>query len=175
MARTKLDRRTFLSLAAATGAFAPLSNVLWPRIAFGASAQTDRRFIFIIQRGAADGLETLVPIGDPDYVRARPTLVQDSSNLAKLNSMFALHPALSETVKMYQSGEVLFAHAIATPYRDRSHFDGQNVMESGGNAPYAVRDGWMNRLAGLLPKTRTPPTSFTETVPMALQIGRAHV
>jgi uncharacterized protein (DUF1501 family) len=164
MAISKIDRRTFLTLAAATGAFA-----LAPRIAFAAGAQTDRRFIFIIQRGAADGLEALVPIGDPDYIRARPTIVQDPANLTKLDAMFALHPALTETAKMYQAGEVLFAHAIATPYRDRSHFDGQNVMESGGAAPYAVRDGWMNRLAGLLPKTRTPPTSFTESVPMALR------
>jgi uncharacterized protein (DUF1501 family) len=68
----------------------------------------------------------------------------------------------------------VFAHAIASPYRDRSHFDGQNVMECGAAAPYALRDGWMNRLAGLLPKTRTPPTAFTTMIPMAMR-GAARV
>lgn len=161
---TKFNRRNFLSLAGAAGALA-----FAPRIAFAANAETDRRFIFIIQRGAADGLEIAPPIGDPDYARIRPTLAQDPATVIKLDSIFALHPSLVETAKMFQQGEVLLAHAIASPYRDRSHFDGQNVMECGGTAPYSLRDGWMNRLAGLLPKTRTPPTAFAPTVPMALR------
>ena len=166
---TELDRRHFLSLAAAGTALS-----LMPRIAFAAAAQTDRRFIFIIQRGAADGLETLPPIGDPSYATSRTILAHDGAAHTKLDGPFALHPALSETAKMYAAGEALFVHAVASPYRDRSHFDGQNVMESGGVQPYAVRDGWMNRLAGLLPKTRTPPTAFAPTVPMALR-GAARV
>jgi len=161
---TKFDRRHFLSLAATTSALA-----FAPRIAFAASAETDRRFIFIIQRGAADGLEIAPPIGDPDYARIRPTLAQEPANVIKLDSTFGLHPSLVETAQMYRTGEVLLAHAIASPYRDRSHFDGQNVMECGGVAPYSLRDGWMNRLVGLLPKTRTPPTAFAPTVPMALR------
>lgn len=165
----KLDRRNFLSFAAATSALA-----FAPRIAFAASAQTDQRLVFIIQRGAADGLETLAPVGDPDYARIRPTLALDPTTVLKLDGTFGLHPSLTETAKMYQAGEALFVHAIASPYRDRSHFDGQNVMECGGASPYALRDGWMNRLAGLLPKTRTPPTAFTPTVPMAMR-GSARV
>jgi uncharacterized protein (DUF1501 family) len=165
----KLDRRNFLSFAAATSALA-----FTPRIAFAASAQTDQRLVFIIQRGAADGLETLAPVDDPDYARIRPTLALDPTTVLKLDGTFGLHPSLTETAKMYQAGEALFVHAIASPYRDRSHFDGQNVMECGGASPYALRDGWMNRLAGLLPKTRTPPTAFTPTVPMAMR-GSARV
>jgi len=165
MMQKNLDRRTFLAGAAAGAALSALA----PRIAFAAAAGTERRFIFIIQRGAADGLEALAPIGDPDYARLRDDLALDPATATKLDGTFALHPSLAETAKMYAGGEALFAHAVASPYRDRSHFDGQNVMESGGTAPYALRDGWMNRLAGLLPKTHTPPTAFAPTVPMALR------
>ena len=169
MSLSRLDRRKFLALAASTGALACA-----PRISFAASAQTERRFIFIIQRGAADGLEIAPPIGDPDYVRIRPTLALDPAGVTKLDATFGLHPSLAETANMYRAGEVLLVHAVASPYRDRSHFDAQNVMECGGIAPYSLRDGWMNRLAGLLPKTRTPPTAFAPTVPMALR-GPARV
>ena len=164
-----LDRRRFLSLAAAGSALAVTPPLFAARLAFAATAATDRRFIFIIQRGAADGLEILAPTGDPEYARLRANLALDANNATKLNGTFALHPSLGETAKMYGTGEALFLHAVASPYRDRSHFDGQNVIESGGNAPYRVRDGWMNRLAGLLPKTKTPPTAFAPTVPMALR------
>ncbi|MCD6073733.1 MAG: Tat (twin-arginine translocation) pathway signal sequence domain protein, partial [Rhodospirillales bacterium] len=169
MASKKIDRRNFLSFTAAAGALA-----FAPRLSFAASAQTERRFIFVIQRGAADGLEIAPPVGDPEYARIRPTLALDPAGVTKLDGTFGLHPALVETAKMYQAGEVLLVHAVASPYRDRSHFDGQNVMECGGSSPYSVHDGWMNRLATLLPKTRTPPTAFAPTVPMALR-GPARV
>ena len=167
MPSNRIDRRKFLSLAAAAGALG-----LAPRLAFAAAAQTDRRFVFVIQRGAADGLEALAPIGDPDYARIRAVLAQDPASVTKLDGTFGLHPSLDEVAKMYRAGEALLVHAVASPYRDRSHFDGQNVMECGGTAPYSLRDGWMNRLAGLLPKTRTPPTAFAPTVPMALRGAR---
>jgi uncharacterized protein (DUF1501 family) len=164
MSSNRIDRRKFLTLAAAAGALG-----LAPRLAFATAAGTDRRFIFIIQRGAADGLEALAPVGDPDYARTRAVLAQDPASVTKLDGTFGLHPSLDEVAKMYRAGEALLVHAVASPYRDRSHFDGQNVMECGGAAPYSLRDGWMNRLAGLLPRTRTPPTAFAPTVPMALR------
>jgi uncharacterized protein (DUF1501 family) len=76
--------------------------------------------------------------------------------------------------RLYASGQALFGHAVASPYRDRSHFDGQNVLESGGSAPYQLRDGWMNRLVGLLPRTGKEPIAFAPTVPLALR-GAAEV
>jgi uncharacterized protein (DUF1501 family) len=72
---------------------------------------------------------------------------------------------------MYNAGEALFVHAIASPYRERSHFDGQNVIETGGSAPYQVKDAWLNRLVALLPKRKAPPIALTPTVPMALRTG----
>ena len=161
---TPLHRRRFLTLAGAAATLA-----LAPRIAFAAQAATERRFVFIIQRGAADGLEIAPPLGDADYARRRPVLALDPASALKLDTTFSLHPALVQIGHMYKLGEATFIHAVASPYRDRSHFDGQNVMESGGTAPYRLHDGWMNRLAGMLPRTRTPPTAFAQTVPMALR------
>ena len=118
---------------------------------------TDARFVFIIQRGAADGLHTLVPYGDPAYARLRGELALPVEQATRLDGLFALHPALGQVAAMYAQGEALLVHAVASPYRERSHFDGQNVLETGGNQPYQMRDGWLNRLQGLLPQRPNPP------------------
>ena len=76
---------------------------------------------------------------------------------------------------MYAARQALFVHAVASPYRDRSHFDGQNVLETGGTAPTALKDGWMNRLLGLLPAGRAKAIAFSATVPMALRGARGHL
>ena len=161
-----IGRRRLLRLASAGGAL-----LVAPRIVF-ATAETERRFVFIIQRGAADGLHIVPPYADPDYEKVRGAIAVDLANATKLDGSFALHSALAETAKMYKAGEALFAHAVASPYRDRSHFDGQNVIETGGNAPYQVKDGWLNRLSTLLPRGRMPPIAFSPAMPMALR-GRA--
>lgn len=106
-----------------------------------ASTAADARFVFIIQRGAADGLHTLVPYGDPAYARLRGELAVPVEQATRLDSLFALHPALAQVAAMYTQGEALLVHAVASPYRDRSHFDGQNVLETGGSQPYQLRDG----------------------------------
>jgi len=158
-----MDRRQFLSFLGVGSAFA-----VAPHMAFAAAA-TDRRFVFVIQRGAADGLETLVPYADPAYATLRGKIALDPAALIKLDGTFGLNPALPQIGAMYRGGEVAFFHAIASPYRDRSHFDGQNVLESGGEKPYEVHDGWLNRLAGLLPKPRDQAIAFAPTVPLALR------
>jgi uncharacterized protein (DUF1501 family) len=167
-----ISRRQFLWCAGA-GAGAML---VAPRLAF-ASAQTDKRFVFVIQRGAADGLNIVVPYGDPAYAALRGPLALDASNLTKLDGTFALHPSLARAAQMYQRKEALFVHAVASPYRERSHFDGQNVLESGGGAPYQTRDGWLNRLLSMLPapaNKNTEAIAFAPTVPLALR-GEAQV
>ena len=73
---------------------------------------------------------------------------------------------------MYAERQALFAHAVASPYRDRSHFDGQNVLETGGSAAYRLRDGWMNRLLGLVPPDEGKALALSSTVPMALRGSR---
>ena len=163
------SRRKFLSIAAA-GAGAILVS---PRIAF-ASVATDRRFVFVIQRGAADGLNIVVPYAEPAYATLRGALAIDASKATRLDGTFALHPSLVQTAAMYADRQALFVHAVASPYRDRSHFDGQNVLETGGASPYQMKDGWLNRLVASMPATRENAIAFAPTVPMALR-GNAAV
>lgn len=163
------SRRQFLQIAAA-GAGAILVS---PRIAF-ASVVTDRRFVFVIQRGAADGLNIVVPYAEPAYATLRGALAIDASSARRLDGTFALHPALVQIGAMYADRQALFVHAVASPYRDRSHFDGQNVLETGSPSPYRVKDGWLNRLVAQLPSARENAIAFAPTVPMALR-GNAEV
>jgi uncharacterized protein (DUF1501 family) len=163
-----VNRRSFLASA---GASASLASLAFPKMAF-ARANTPRRFVFIIQRGAADGLAILAPTGDPAFAGLRGDLAQDATGGAKLNSFFTLHPALAESAKMYAARQALYVHAVASPYRDRSHFDGQNVLETGGTSAYQLRDGWMNRLLGLLPPDEARALALSDTVPMALRGSR---
>ena len=159
-----IDRRSLLR----SGTIGGLALGLVPRMAF-AKAATERRFVFIIQRGACDGLSAVAPVGDPAFAQQRGDLARDFDDAPKLDSMFALHPALVKTAALYQGGQALFAHAVASPYRDRSHFDGQNVLETGGANAYQVRDGWLNRLLGVLPADEARAIAVAATVPMALR------
>jgi uncharacterized protein (DUF1501 family) len=159
MSKMHLDRRNFLGAAALFTA----SPVLF------AQAATERRFIFIIQRGAADGLNTVIPYAEPAYASQRGALAIDPATALKLDGTFALHPSLPKLRELYGAGQASFFHAVASPYRDRSHFDGQNVLETGGSAPYQLKDGWMNRLLAQLPRGGKPAIAFSPAIPMALR------
>ena len=158
------DRRRFLR----NGAFGAASMVFAPYVAF-ARADTDRRFVFIILRGAADGLSIVAPAGDPQFESVRGDFAGYNEGGARLDSFFILHPSLAETARLYASGDVAFFHAVASAYRDRSHFDGQNVLETAGAFPYGLRDGWMNRLVGLLSGTQAEAIALSSTIPMILR------
>ena len=154
-------RRRFMA-----GSLLAAACTAMPRLLL-AAADTARRFVFIIQRGAADGLATIMPTGDPDLPRLRAALVAEGGT--RLDSMFTAHPALVAISDLYQQREALFAHAIATPYRDRSHFDAQNVLETGGTEPYRLNDGWLNRLLTLLPTSAAQALALSATIPVALR------
>jgi uncharacterized protein (DUF1501 family) len=160
-----IDRRLFLAAGSAS-ALVGVAGV--PGMAL-AAPQTDRRFVFIIQRGAADGLATLAPVGDPAFAGVRGAFAEDAAAGTKLDAMFALHPALAETARLYAAKEALLVHAVASPYRERSHFDGQNVLETGGSVAYRIKDGWMNRLLGLLPAGESKALAVAATVPAVLR------
>lgn len=162
----QIGRRGLLKTGLAGAGLATL-----PTVAF-AAAPTERRFVFIIQRGAADGLGTIMPTGDPAFAAARGALAVPGGT--KLDSMFTLHPALAETAKLYAGKEALFVHAVASRYRDRSHFDGQNVLETGGTQPYQLKDGWLNRFLALLPKQEADAIAVSSTIPAALR-GKVQV
>jgi uncharacterized protein (DUF1501 family) len=124
-----------------------------PRIA--RAEGRDPRFLAIVLRGALDGLAAVAPVGDPDWIKLRGdnALRLDGKTAAlPLDGFFALNPAMPNVHRMYQAGEATIVHAVASPYRDRSHFDGQDVLESGLPRPGAVDSGWLNRaLAALEP------------------------
>src|SRR5688572_26418105 len=144
-----LSRRRFLEASLFAGA----SSVIASRLAF-ASADTDSRFVFVLLRGALDGLSAVPPVGDPNYagLRGQIALAKSGAEAALLlNDTFGLHPALRFLHASYASKELAVLHAVASPYRERSHFDGQNVLESGGIRPHDTQSGWINRAIGALP------------------------
>lgn len=117
-----------------------------------AAAPTDRRFVVVILRGAMDGLSAVVPYGDPGLMALRPALVPpqpgQDKGLLDLGGMFGLHPALSRSHARYQANELLIVHAVAGPYRARSHFEAQDYLESG--ADHRMTSGWLNRVVAAL-------------------------
>lgn len=162
-----IGRRTVLRGGAAAALIAAL-----PASIAAARAATGRRFVFVIQRGAADGLATIAPTGDPAFAGVRGALAEDIAGGRRLDDTFTLHPAMAQASELFAAREALFVHAVASPYRERSHFDGQNVLETGGNAAYALRDGWLNRLLALLPADDARATAIAATVPMVLRGAR---
>lgn len=139
------SRRAVLGLAGALFGWAYM-----PRISL-AAGNRDARFICIVLRGGMDGLAVVGPVGDPDYAGLRRDLalrLDGPKPALALDSFFALHPALPNTARLYRAGQVAVVHAVASNYRDRSHFAAQDVLESGQPVPGLVRSGWMNRALG---------------------------
>ena len=119
-----------------------------PRVVF-AKSDSNTRFVLVILRGAADGLSIAAPYGDGNYRKIRGELAlsppgQDGGAL-KLDGMFGLHPSLAGVYEEYERKQALIVHAVASPYRERSHFDGQDVLENGGADAGLLRNGWLNR------------------------------
>lgn len=139
-----INRRHFLKGISATSATMLAAGAFSPQIAF-AKTNSDNILIWIILRGAWDGLNVLVPYGEPSYYKHRSNLAIAADKLHKVDGLFGFNPALEKLHGLYQNKELLFAHAIASPYRSRSHFDGQKMLENGTNKS-GVRSGWLNRL-----------------------------
>ena len=123
----------------------------------------DPRLLTIVLRGALDGLAAVAPVGDPNWtaLRGDRALKLDGAAPAlKLDDFFALNPAMPNLHRMFKANEVIVVHAAATPYRERSHFDGQDVLESGVVKPGAIHTGWLNRaLANLAGEGKVAPSS----------------
>ncbi|MEM1173509.1 MAG: DUF1501 domain-containing protein [Pseudomonadota bacterium] len=114
-----------------------------------AATPDDRRFVVVILRGALDGLAVLPPVGDPDYAKLRGELALTGpgrpGGVLPVDDLFGLHPAMPTLHTLFENGEATFLHAVASPYRERSHFDGQDLLEKGTRSVVGVRDGWLNR------------------------------
>ena len=149
-----LSRRAALALLAGLTA-----GTLAPRVAL-AAAPTDRRFVLIVLRGALDGLAAVPPWFDPDYAPLRAGLAPMAPGSAEgaldLDGRFGLHPALGQVHAMFRAGEAAIVHAVATPYRERSHFDAQDLLENGTTRARGASDGWLNRALALMGRGDQP-------------------
>jgi uncharacterized protein (DUF1501 family) len=138
-----LDRRAFLAGASALGA-----SVWASRMAFAAS-DGERRFLVVNLRGALDGLAAVPPYAGPHYANLRRNLEiagpGAKGGAFKLDSTFGLHPSLAFMHERFEAREAIVFHAVATPYRERSHFDAQDVLEGGGERAHQFDSGWLNR------------------------------
>ncbi len=108
----------------------------------------DPRLLTIVLRGALDGLAAVAPVGDPDWIKLRGdnALRLDGKTPAlPLDGFFALNPAMPNLHRLYQAGQAIVVHAVATPYRERSHFDGQDVLQTGYARAGRADTGWLNR------------------------------
>jgi uncharacterized protein (DUF1501 family) len=142
------SRRRLLTGGAAMFAWAQL-----PKLASAAGTR-EPRLVVIVLRGALDGLAAVAPVGDPDYARLHGQIALSLAGehpAIPLDTFFALHPAMPVFARLFREGQAAVVHAAATGYRERSHFDGQDVLESGYPAPGHVQSGWLNRAIAALP------------------------
>ena len=143
------SRRALLVAGGALFAWAYL-----PKLASAGGAR-DPRLVVIILRGALDGLSAVAPVADPAYAALHGQIALSLGGehpALPLDGFFALNPAMPTFARLYKEGHALVVHATATPYRERSHFDGQDVLESGFPRPGNVASGWLNRALAALPK-----------------------
>ena len=164
----RTTRRRFLLGGGALAASVALPNVLFAHT--GGSA----RLVVVILRGALDGLAAVPPYGDPDYAGLHRELAifapGATDGALALDDTFGLHPSLTFLYERYLAGEVVVFHAVASPYRDRSHFDGQNVLENGLAKPIGAADGWLNRALAALPRgAGERAVAISQNVPLILR------
>jgi uncharacterized protein (DUF1501 family) len=141
-----ITRRAFLK----NGAIAVIGTAAVPsfltRAAFGvASAASNKRLVVIFQRGAADGLNIVIPHAEPSYFTMRPSIAISRSQVIDLNGFFGLHPAMTSFKPLWDQGHLAIVHAAGSPDTTRSHFDAQDYMESGTPGVKSTTDGWLNR------------------------------
>ncbi|MCP5432565.1 MAG: DUF1501 domain-containing protein [Alphaproteobacteria bacterium] len=167
-----IARRTLLKHLGLAGLSASAAAA-FPSLSL-AAAPTERRFVVVLLRGAMDGLSAVPPHGDPSYAKARGPIAIGSPGSGegaalKLDGLFALHPRLKAMKALYDADEAAVVHAVASPYRDRSHFDGQDVVENGGAAPKQQTDGWLNRaLKGYGRKDANRALAVSQAMPLIL-------
>jgi uncharacterized protein (DUF1501 family) len=164
-----IDRRTLLTTSAKLTLLAPFARIAH------AVADAEARFVLVILRGGLDGLAAVPPYGESRYANLRGDLALGSPGSADgvldLDGTFGLHPALANMHTLFKARELAVLHAVATPYRERSHFDGQNVLENGGATPNASTNGWLNRALAALEQQGKPrpAVALAESVPLVLR------
>jgi len=148
-----ITRRRLLGTSAAL-------TLAWPGLPTLAAQTRDPRLVLVILRGGLDGLAAVPPYGDPDYRRARRGLAEGApdevNGVLDLDGFFGLNGSMRGLHGLYRSRELVVVHAVAPPYQARSHFDAQDVLETGLASPSALSDGWLYRALGTLPGAPDP-------------------
>ena len=162
------SRRSFLGLAAGLG----ISVNFLGAQAFAASEGdlSRKKLVVVICRGGMDGLSVAPPVGDPDYATLRGAIAMRPDQVLKLDDTFGLHPQLATVHALALKGEARIAPAIASPDRARSHFEAQDVLETGSAKVYGAETGWLNRtLEALAPVRKVEGLSVGTTAPLILR------
>jgi uncharacterized protein (DUF1501 family) len=172
-----MKRREFLHL----GALAAGGTLVTSRLCLARAASAPRaRFVLVILRGALDGLAAVPPCGDRDYAHLRGEFALRAPGEPKgalpLDGFFGLHPSLAFLGQSYAARELVVFHAAASPYRERSHFDGQDVLENGTPTAHASQSGWLNRALAQVPgeRRREAGVALGQNVPLVMR-GPAEV
>lgn len=134
-----MDRRHFLHTA---GSLAALNFAAFPT-GLARAAETAPRLLVVMLRGGMDGLTAVPPVGDPQYLAIRPTIGIQAG--LRLDGSFALHPAMPHLHKLWDEGQLAIVHGTGFAYTGRSHFEGQDLMQSGMAKPYTSASGWVGR------------------------------
>jgi uncharacterized protein (DUF1501 family) len=168
-----MDRRAFVRGMCLGGA----ATFVLPTVRF-AQLPGDGRLVFVLLRGGFDGLAALVPVGDPDYETTRAGMAYASQELSMLDGDFGLCNGLAPFSDLWDDGELVALHAMAIPYRTRSHFDGQAILETGLGRPEGSSDGWLNRLLQVMDGERaglavTPDTAGAAGIAVAAGMPRS--
>lgn len=158
--------RRHLLHAAGAATLAP-----WARLSLAAApAQAGgNRFVLVLLRGGMDGLTAVPAVGDPAYADARGPLAQMTGPPLPLDGLFALNPLLPQLHAMYGQGELLVLHAVGLAYRERSHFDAQQVLESGGSRPHDLATGWLGRAVAAASPAPLKAVALETAVPLVLR------
>lgn len=145
------NRRSFL----VTGLSGLSLSMLGGTASFSQTAPASGKFVFAILRGAMDGLAAVAPYNDPAYRRLRGAIALEAPGATNgtlaLSDGFGLHPSLVGLHGLWRDKQMSFMHAAASPYRERSHFDAQDMLESGNARQFSAESGWLNRAIALLP------------------------
>jgi uncharacterized protein (DUF1501 family) len=166
-----MQRREFLGL----GALAASGALLDARVAFAHPDSGRSRLVLVIMRGALDGLAAVPALGDRDYPELRREFALrapgEVGGALPLDGFFGLHPALAFMQQCYAARELIVLHALASPYRERSHFDGQDVLENGSPRPHALQTGWLNRALAAAPRpaAREAGVALGQNVPLVMR------
>jgi uncharacterized protein (DUF1501 family) len=155
-----MKRRDLFGLAGGA-ALAPMLGPIWTARA----DEAPQRLVVVMLRGAVDGLNVVVPYDDQAYYDSRPTIAIQKpgadNGALRLDGRFALHPALSSLMPLWDAKKLAFIHAAGSPDPNRSHFDAQQYIENGTPGRASTADGWMNRTLAALPGTRGPTDALS--------------